>query len=84
VRYLVTARVKAGQRAALDEAIAKLEALAGGALHGRLRLGAPMSRGADEARATDSPMKQLWIATDVISTGLLTFGQQIELQAYDP
>ena len=70
--------------AALDAAVARLEALAAGLLRGRLRLGEPMSRGAEEARATSSPMKQLWIGTDVISTGLLTFGQQFELQAYDP
>jgi hypothetical protein len=25
----------------------------------------------------------VWLWTDVISTGLLAFGQQIELQAYD-
>jgi len=67
---------------ALDEAVVRLQSLAAGVMAGRLSLGSPMSRSAEEARATSSPMKQLWIATDVISTGLLTFGQQIELQAY--
>jgi hypothetical protein len=29
-------------------------------------------------------MKQIWIWTDIVSTGLLTIGQQFELQAYEP
>ncbi len=70
--------------AALDHAIERLTALADGPLAGRLALGKPTMREPEEARATSSPLKQLWIGTDVISTGLLTFGQQIELQAYTP
>lgn len=68
---------------ALNDVIERLGALAGGKLAGRLELGFGMERTLEEARATDTPIKQLWIWTDVISTGLLTFGQQIELQAYD-
>lgn len=69
--------------AALDETLARLEALASGALAGRLELGFGMERTLEEARASDTPIKQRWIWTDVISTGLLALGQQIELQAYD-
>ena len=69
--------------AALDETIVRLEELAGGKLSGRLELGFGMERSVEEARATDTPIKQLWIWTDVISTGLLAVGQQFELQAYD-
>ena len=68
--------------AALDEAVARLQALDAGSLAGRLHLGEVMTRSAAEAKAADAPVKQLWIGTDVISSGLLTFGQQIELQAY--
>jgi hypothetical protein len=70
--------------AALDTVIARLGALAQGSLAGRLELGMSMERSREEARATSSPMKQIWIWTNVISTGLLTVGQQFELQAYDP
>lgn len=69
--------------AALDAVIADLAALAEGKLAGRLELGLVMERSREEARATDSPMKQVWVWTDVISTGVLSFGQQMELQAYD-
>jgi hypothetical protein len=69
--------------AALDEVIARLRALSVGKLAGRLELGLTMKRSAEESRATSSPMKQIWVWTDVISTGLLTTGQQIELQAYE-
>jgi hypothetical protein len=69
---------------ALGEVIARLRSLAEGKLAGRLELGYTMSRSREEARGTSSPMEQIWVWTDVISTGLLAFGQQIELQAYDP
>jgi len=69
--------------AALDEVIAKLGAMAAGRFAGRLELGYTMERSLEEARATDTPLKQIWIWTDVISTGLLAIGQQFELQAYD-
>ncbi|MCB2080458.1 MAG: hypothetical protein KDE55_22545 [Novosphingobium sp.] len=69
--------------AALDDVIARLGELAERELSGRLDLGYTMERSLEEARATDTPVKQMWIWTDVISTGLLAFGQQIELQAYD-
>ena len=69
--------------AALNEAIAQLSALSEGSLTGRLELGYAMQRSLEEARATSSPVQQIWVWTDVISTGLLSFGQQIELQAYD-
>ncbi|MBW8752587.1 MAG: hypothetical protein JF595_00300, partial [Sphingomonadales bacterium] len=64
---------------ALGAVIARLAALAEGDLAGRLELGLTMERSREEARATSSPMKQIWIWTDVISTGLLTLGQQFEL-----
>lgn len=69
--------------AALEAAVERLSALAEGALAARLQLGYTMERGEEEARATDTPLKQIWIWTDVISAGLLAIGQQIELQAYD-
>jgi hypothetical protein len=68
---------------ALDAAIDRLRVLAAGELRGRLDLGAPLSRSAEEARSMSAPLKQIWIWTDVISTGLLAVGQQFELQAYD-
>jgi hypothetical protein len=68
---------------ALDDVIERLGALADGALKGRLELGYTMERSREEARSTSSPMKQIWVWTDVISTGLLAVGQQMELQAYD-
>ena len=69
--------------AALDAVIDQLAVLGDGALAGRLELGAPLRRSAREAREMSAPLKQVWIWTDVISTGLLALGQQIELQAYD-
>jgi len=69
--------------AAYDRVTARLDELASGKLSGRLELGFGMERTAEEARETHTPVKQVWIWTDVISTGVLTFGQQIELQAYD-
>ena len=69
--------------AALDTVIARLDALRTGELSRRLELGYRMDRTLEEARATSTPIKQIWIWTDVISTGLLALGQQIELQAYD-
>jgi hypothetical protein len=69
--------------AALDAVIERLERLAARKLAGRLDLGHTISRSAEEAKKTSSPQKQIWIWTDVISTGLLAVGQQIELQAYD-
>lgn len=70
--------------AALDEVIGRLGSLASGPMAGRLELGLVMERGLQEARASDSPLKQIWVWTDVFSTGLMALGQQIELQAYDP
>lgn len=67
----------------LDEVIQRLGSLAADRLAGRLDVGHTISRNAAEARSTSSPMKQIWVWTDVISTGLLSLGQQIELQAYD-
>jgi hypothetical protein len=69
---------------ALEAVIERLGVLADGDLRGRLELGYTMTRSLEEARATSSPMSQIWIWTDVMSTGLLAIGQQIELQAYDP
>jgi hypothetical protein len=68
----------------LERVIDKLGALAERELAGRLELGLVMQRTVEESRATDSPIKQIWVWTDVVSTGLLAFGQQFELQAYDP
>ena len=67
----------------LNAVIARLETLAQGTLAGRLELGEPFTRTREESEATMAPMKQLWIWTDLLSTGLLAVGQQIELQAYD-
>lgn len=67
---------------ALDETIERLEQLRARKLCGRLELGTPMSRSAEEAQSMSAPLKQIWIWTDVISTGLLAIGQQFELQAY--
>ena len=69
--------------AALNAAIDRLGDLAASDLLGRLELGLIMERSREDARATSSPMKQIWIWTDIISTGLLTVGQQMELQAYE-
>lgn len=69
--------------AALDETLARLEALKAGQLAGRIELGFGMERTLEEARASDTPIKQRWVWTDVIGTGVLALGQQIELQAYD-
>jgi hypothetical protein len=69
--------------AALDTVIARLGALAEAQLAGRIELGLVMERSPEEARATSSPIKQIWVWTDVISTGLLAVGQQMELQAYE-
>jgi hypothetical protein len=69
---------------ALDAVIARLGELAEVNMAGRIELGLTMERSREESLATDSPMKQIWVWTDIVSTGLLTFGQQFELQAYDP
>jgi hypothetical protein len=69
--------------AALNEVIDQLGLLAAGRLAGRLELGFIMERSFEEARSSDTPLKQIWVWTDVISTGLLAVGQQFELQAYD-
>lgn len=69
---------------ALDKVIADLGSLAEDQFAGRIELGFTMERSRDEARATDTPMKQIWVWTDIVSTGLLTVGQQFELQAYEP
>jgi hypothetical protein len=68
---------------AFDETIERLETLCRGQFAGRLEIGLGLSRSAEEARSMMAPVKQIWIWTDIITTGLLTFGQQIELQAYD-
>jgi hypothetical protein len=67
---------------ALDETISRLRSLSTDALAGRLEVYDPMSRSAEEAERMSAPLKQLWIWTDVVSTGLLAIGQQFELQAY--
>jgi hypothetical protein len=67
---------------ALDATIERLNQLAASKFAERLEVGAPTSRSAEEAAAMSAPRKQLWIWTDVISTGLLAVGQQFELQAY--
>jgi hypothetical protein len=69
--------------AALDEAIGRLATLSAEKLPGRLDLGHALSRTAEEAAQMSAPLKQIWLWTDLISTGLLTVGQQFELQAYD-
>ena len=68
---------------ALDDVIARLSVLAEGRFAERLELGYTMARTPEEARSTDTPIKQIWIWTNIVSTGLLAFGQQIELQTYE-
>lgn len=68
---------------ALDEVIGRLRGLGAGKLAGRLEVGEPITRTAEDSEATMAPMKQVWFWTDVISTGLLAVGQQFELQAYE-
>lgn len=69
--------------AALDAMIERLGSLSAQRLTGRLDLGLTLSRSVDEANRMSAPLKQIWVWTNVISTGLLSVGQQIELQAYD-
>src|SRR5579862_2762849 len=69
--------------AALDAVIERLGSLSAQKLAGRLDLGLTLSRSIDEANRMSAPLKQIWVWTNVISTGLLSVGQQIELQAYD-
>jgi hypothetical protein len=66
-----------------DEVVARIESLINGKFAGRLSLGYAMTRTAEEA-GNRRPLKQVWVWTDVISTGLLTTGQQIEIQTYNP
>jgi hypothetical protein len=68
---------------AFEEVVQRLGALAEGRLAGRLELGFAMERSLEESRASSAPVRQVWVWTDVISTGLMTLGQQIELQTYD-
>jgi hypothetical protein len=68
--------------AALDAVIERLGSLRAHKLAGRLDLGLTFTRSLDEAKRMSAPMKQIWVWTNVISTGLLAVGQQIELQAY--
>ena len=67
----------------LDGVIERLSALGAGTHAGRLDLGTTLSRSAEEAAEMSAPVKQIWVWTDVISTGVLAVGQQIELQAYN-
>ena len=66
----------------LDGVITRLDNLRERKLERRLDLGESLSRSEAEARQMSAPVKQLWLWTDLISTGLLAVGQQIELQAY--
>lgn len=68
--------------ATFDAVVANLNLLIAGKLARRLELGEPTLRNKAEAEAMSAPVKQLWLWTDVISTGLLNAGQQIELQTY--
>jgi hypothetical protein len=67
--------------AVYDEVIQRLESLSAGKLAGRLTLGFSMRHTAEEA-LSGIPVKQVWIWTDLMSTGLLSTGQQIEIQTY--
>jgi hypothetical protein len=69
--------------AVYDEVIERLESLSAGKLAGRLALGFGMRRGAEESQP-GLPLKQVWVWTDLMSTGLLATGQQIEIQTYTP
>jgi ketosteroid isomerase-like protein len=69
--------------AIFDEVLQRLESLRAGELAGRLVIGDIIARTVEEAPpGSGMPVKQLWIWTNVISTGLLPMGQQIELQTY--
>jgi hypothetical protein len=69
--------------AGLDAVVARLTALRDDKLGARLHLGEIITRTLEESRETSAPVKQLWIWTDVMSTGVLAVGQQIELQTYE-
>ena len=67
--------------AVYDEVIQRLESLSAGKLAGRLTLGFSMRHTPEEAKS-GIPVKQVWVWTDLMSTGLLWTGQQIEIQTY--
>ncbi len=67
--------------AVYDDVIQRLESLSAGKLAGRLTLGFSMRHTPEEAE-TGIPLKQVWVWTDLMSTGLLSTGQQIEIQTY--
>ena len=69
--------------AELDKVIERLETLSERKFAGRLELGLTLNRSIEEAQSMSSPVKQIWVWTDVISSGLLSMGQQIEIQAYE-
>jgi hypothetical protein len=67
--------------AVYDEVVQRLEGLSAGKFAGRLTVGDSISRLAEEPQP-GLPRKQVWVWTDLISTGLLSIGQQIEVQTY--
>jgi hypothetical protein len=67
--------------AAYDEVVGRLEELSDGKFAGRLTVGHTIQR-LDEEPQPGLPRKQVWVWTDLISTGLLSTGQQIEIQTY--
>jgi hypothetical protein len=67
--------------AAYDEVVHRLEGLSAGTFAGRLTVGDTIQR-LDEEPQPGLPRKQVWVWTDLISTGLLSTGQQIEIQTY--
>jgi hypothetical protein len=64
-----------------DEVVQRLEGLSAGKFAGRLAIGETTDRLAEEPQP-GLPRKQVWVWTDLISTGLLATGQQIEIQTY--
>jgi hypothetical protein len=67
--------------AVYDEVVQRLEGLSAGTFAGRLTVGDTIQR-LDEEPQPGLPRKQVWVWTDLISTGLLSTGQQIEIQTY--
>ncbi len=64
-----------------DEVIERLQSLSAGRFAGRVVVGDLITHTAQEAQ-NGLPLKQVWVWTDLISSGQLSLGQQIEIQTY--
>jgi hypothetical protein len=66
-----------------DAVIDRLESMIAGKFADRIVMGEIFARTVEEAPAGGGlPIKQVWVWTNLISTGLLAMGEQIELQTY--